>query len=432
MKNTSANFTFLVATCTLLSISTTSSTRCPVEERTNPAGKRHCTFQVPSVQETVTFYALGNQHSPATKQPRNPISVRQAITGAPFKLNVQSPPSQGHLQAVQHCVSLAASTWVSSVETRAKFYFSNTLGRADILGDARPGTTWYVDGYLYPVAMAKSLLVEDVNALHYGDERYDIIVRLNSKTNWYVGIDAQPGENQYDLVTVCLHEMYHGLMISGGNLKIDKHGSDGGYDGKFYSNIDRRFDAFLACETKAGDCAIASYRGVDRMLGRAVTGNSLWFRASNERIGRLYSPPVFKFGSSVYHLSEAEYGDATNDNSLMTPSMPVGYAQHNIGPVVVRMQALMLNESEFGAPLCNSSLPPLAKEEQIIPRSGNNSTQDGNTKTGGCITLGSVCFSVGTIVGIALGSIVGVVLVIVAFWLVCCFLPSKARVAAGR
>jgi len=407
---------------------------CPVEGRSCPTGgQERCTYQVPTSTDPVSrIFALNpNENQSESTKPHGHQDYREVKAdgewrgrniGSPFKIAVNNPPSQQHLKAVQYCVSLAAATWVSDVETRAKFYFSSTLGRADILGDARSVTTWYVDGYLYPVAMAKSLLGEDVNALHYGDERYDIVVRLNSKTNWYLGTDSKPGENQYDLATVCLHELYHGLMISGANLKIDKNEADGGYDGKFYSNIDRRFDAFLACETNAGDCAIASYRGVDRMLGRSVTGNGLWFRSTNTRIARLYAPPVFRFGSSVYHLSESEYGNAANQNSLMTPSMPVGYAQHSIGPLILQMQRLMLNESEFGAPLCNSSVIPISKKLPIVPRAENTSDPIGTPESGGgCpLKIGSSCLGAGAIAGIAVGSIVGLFSLVGIIYFVAC------------
>lgn len=219
--------TILVAlTFTTFAIISTAD-KCPVAVRNSPTRRDICAFPVPKAtgaitgrqrriirpaqtqpwrQKAPTIDSEIDFHVDAdTAKPDIDSSSRQSLgSGATFKLSVSSPPSQQHLQAVQRCVGLAAATWISNVETRAKFYFSSTLGAANILGDARPGTTWYVDGYLYPVAMAKSLLEEDVNALHYGDERYDIIVRLNSRTNWYIGLDAQPGEDQYDLITVCL------------------------------------------------------------------------------------------------------------------------------------------------------------------------------------------------------------------------------------
>lgn len=441
--------TIVLVHAAFLTLSTRGTVTCPVP-LTETASGRRCIYQVTS-QNYVSVDESDPDKSPqstlsaslyhSTRKHNNAHSVRERYSksknyqlnaaplnrGVPFKLSVQSPPTEDHAIAVRYCAALAARTWTSTIEVRAKFYFSKTLGSPDILGDARPGTTWYVDGYLYPVAMAKSLLREDVNGLHYGDERFDIVVRLNARTSWYVGTDGKPRYDQYDLVTVCLHEVYHGLMISGGNLKIDKVGN-GTYLGKFFSNIDRRFDAFLSTETSKGDCAIASYRGVERSLGKSVTGNTLWFRSSSQRVARLYAPPEFRFGSSVYHLSEVEYGDGNDRNSLMTPSMPIGYSKHSLGPLILRMQELMLNETEFGAPLCGNHTEPIFKDEMFKPRTGNNSRR--GFSTSGCVLrLGTGCLGVGAIAGIAIGIVFFICLIAAVVWLIACWLPKRS---AGR
>lgn len=389
---------------------TTASANCPVQM---VRGSR-CVYQVTD-QETLTAPRRKDHPSHVSRR----LVQQNAKSRSSFRLSVQSPPSKAHVSAVQHCAALAAQTWESAVEVRAKFYFSNTLGRADILGDARPGTTWFVDGYLYPVAMAKSLLSEDVNGKHYGDERFDIVVRLNAMTNWYVGTDGNPNNDQYDLVTVCLHEVYHGLMISGGNLKIDRDEKSGTYSGKFFLPIDRRFDAFLASETQQGDCAISSYRGVDKSLAATVTGNALWFRSSSERVSRLYAPVEFKFGSSVYHLSDVEYGNEENINSLMTPLMPIGYAKHSIGPLILRMQVLMMNESESGAPLCDNSTSPLIHKDHE-PRKDNKTHEDAK-RTGCVLVISGSCLGVGPVVGMAIGGFAVIILVFIG----ACFVARR-------
>lgn len=313
-----------------------------------------------------------------------------------FKLRVLASPSTDHFKAVKYCTDLASHYWTSSVDVRVKVLFSQALGGKDVLGDARPGTNWFLDKFVYPVGMAKSILGQDVNKEEYGDERYDIVMRLNAKAAWYTGTDGQEHPDQYDLVTVCLHELYHGLMMSGGNINIGSNGTR--LMGKFITRFTGRFDAFLATNTKKGYCSVESYRKKPAFLADAVSGDNLWFHAGGEPIAQLYAPRDFKPGSSLYHLSERKYGVGDDENGLMTPAMPLNYARHKLGEIVQQMQGLMMNVSLKGAPNCKNATAPIILS--ILPgdKSGNASvpTSECQVKTGSqCLSRNTLIAAVG-------------------------------------
>ncbi len=378
----------------------------------------------PAIATTTPTVATKANHSTYRRLALPHAEAENGTATSKFSLRILAAPSQRHEAAIKYCAKVASRHWVSSIEVRTKVLFTSSLGNADVLGDARAGTVWFVDGFVYPIAMAKSILQKDLNDLSYGDEKYDIIVRLNTLTKWYLGTDGKPHSGTYDLVTVCLHELYHGLMISGGNLHVDRNGSR--YLAKFLFPYEGRFDSFLAAGTAIGDCAISSYRDADRYLADAVTGDNLWFVAAKGRIAQLYAPHSFKFGSSVYHLSESKYGDRSNENNLMTPAMPVQYSRHELGPLMRRMQAIMMDENEVGAPLCDNHTQPIMLSNEPQDKNGNWTT-DAPAK--GCaMKMGRSCVSLTAIVGIAVGGVLALVLAGLLIWLAVVTIQKKQEV----
>ena len=87
---------------------------------------------------------------------------------------------------------------------------ANVLGNAGASANyknfsgAPQSNTWY------PVALANQLANTDVNT-----STVEIQARFNANQAWYRGVDGKVPVNQFDLVTVVLHEMGHGLGFAG-------------------------------------------------------------------------------------------------------------------------------------------------------------------------------------------------------------------------
>jgi hypothetical protein len=67
---------------------------------------------------------------------------------------------------------------------------------------------WAIDAFkplaLYPVALAEKIAGKNLNS----DLEGDISLTVNSAVNWYLGTNGNVPENQYDFVTVVLHELW--------------------------------------------------------------------------------------------------------------------------------------------------------------------------------------------------------------------------------
>jgi hypothetical protein len=118
-------------------------------------------------------------------------------------------------------VQAALDTWSMYFKSSVDITVNATWGRtsnSDVLGSARPGS--YFAGFVgapdstlwYPSALANALAEKDLDR-----DNPEIIIQVNSTANWNQRGDDKPSSNEYDLQSVILHEVAHGL----GFLSID-------------------------------------------------------------------------------------------------------------------------------------------------------------------------------------------------------------------
>ncbi len=285
-----------------------------------------------------------------------------------FIMHMLNAPTPGHRRAIVKCGRIVARSWLSSVQTRVQVKFRDDMIMR-FYASAYPTQYKVFNGAIYNMAMAKRLVGKDLNAKEQGEAHYDMVIQFNMKHNWYLGLDGRPGPSQIDLITLCLHELLHGLFNPAGTIEMSTT-KRGYWIGRFRLDIMHRYDQFLACETAVGDCALVSYnetsndKGSLGNFGRCVTSNALWFRTENARIARIYAPIEFQRGSSISHLDESSY---QNENSLLTPLLSPGYVKHDLDPLVLRIMNVMMNRSEPGAPSCNRTVVPYVHSTVLSP-----------------------------------------------------------------
>lgn len=229
----------------------------------------------------------------------------------------------------------AADVWAENFESTVPIYIDATFSRSQsfsILGSARPGQ--YAAGFKgapdpslwYPSALANALAGRDLD----GDNP-EMIIQVNSLANWYQGGGGGPTRSQYDMQSVFLHEMAHGL----GFLSTDS------YD-KFFSigSIDQPtpFDAFI----QTGDGRrLSDLPSPSPELGEALTSKLIWSGSlGNAANGGtpipMYTPVQYEDGSSVSHIDEATYSNSGFD-AVMTPNLEAGEVFHQPGPLLLAM-----------------------------------------------------------------------------------------------
>ena len=243
-------------------------------------------------------------------------------------------------------VQASIDVWAANFESKVPIYIEATWGRStsfSILGSARPGSyfsnfTGAPDASLwYPSALANALAGKDLD----GDNP-EMIITVNSLANWYRGNGSGPSKSEYDLQSVILHEMAHGL----GFLSTDS------YDDFFgYGSIDQptAYDAYV----QTGDGRrLSDLPSPSLELGEALTSKLVWsgplgIAANGGVKPLLYTPKVYEDGSSISHLDEATFSSAGPD-AVMTPNLDAGEIFHEPGPLLLAMMQDLRNKPPVG------------------------------------------------------------------------------------
>lgn len=225
------------------------------------------------------------------------------------------------------------ATWAPMGSLALATTFPN--GRRDFPGAPLPDT-WYATS-----------LANSITGIELDPGENDIEIFINSSTTWYFGTDGMPGPGQYDLMSIALHELCHGLGFVGLSKKEGSDGSLGLLTSADFAplfttfpwpqldTLPSVFDRFLT-EDLNGPLAQMPDPGPE--LGAALTSNAVRFSgpiavAGNSGMApRIYAPSAFALGSSCVHLNESTY--PTGDpNELMTPFSSSGHADHWPGPI---------------------------------------------------------------------------------------------------
>lgn len=348
----------------------------------------------------------------ARQRKKSKISGRRSVgtfAKSLFNATIVGDVTPSKTRAIAECMRLAGEEWPSDVRVDVHVTF-RPFSQTNMLGSAASTSTWRIANFVCPAALASAILKYPVNEQNGERDEYEIVMTLNSNANWYTNVDGNPTAGTYDLVTVCLHEVYHGLFMTGYNLAVQLT-SEGEYRGYYLdSSLPGRFDAFMANQD---GCNINGYTTKSNHLGTALTGNNLWFVAGKEIIARLHAPRPYEQGSSWYHLSESAYGSGDDGNDLMTPVISTSYAQHQAGAVVTRMmQALLDVRTQLGAENCQNMTDPVISNITIGGGGGAGVSDNPNQSYGSegsgpfLVKLGDTVVSGWIFVGAGIAAIV--------------------------
>jgi cell division septation protein DedD len=233
-----------------------------------------------------------------------------------------SPQAQA---AFQHAVDIWQGLLNAPIPIRVKATW--TALDEGVLGGA--GAAGYLvntgTGTIYPVALGQQLANADPNPGEYDIEA----VFNNTGVAWYYGTGQTPS-GQYNLATVVLHELGHGLGFS------DSFGVQGGVGGYGDSGRPVIFDRFVFNVEGVALTDTARFPNPSATLAGQLQSGALFFNgaatraANNNTPPRLYAPNPFENGSSIAHFDEATY-PAGDPNSLMTPFLRAGETVYNPG-----------------------------------------------------------------------------------------------------
>lgn len=199
---------------------------------------------------------------------------------------------------------------------------------------------WEIDALnpfaFYPVSLAEKIAGKSLNE----DVEADIQLTINSSVTWYLGTDGNTPTTRYDLVTVVLHELCHGLGF------YDSMYTDGTIGMYGLYSIPMIYDTFI--ENLAGKrlTDASMFANPSANLYYEFTHGELFFDGpllKNFTSGlraKIYAPSKWDLGSSISHLEEQKSGyldelGTLQVNALMTPYIGLGEVIHNPGKLVM-------------------------------------------------------------------------------------------------
>lgn len=247
-----------------------------------------------------------------------------------FELTYVNIPERAKA-AIEKGVKSWEAYFESKVPITVSAYWDRTAPYG-VLGTARPGRYFNdFDGapdrdLWYASALANALVGRDLDPANP-----EIVIRISAFPFWYFGTDGKPGQSQFDLVSVVLHEIGHGLGFLSGTEYIS-------YNGFGTLSQPTPFDAYaeLSDGRRLMDLPSPSLE-----LGTAITSPLYWSGQrgvavhGNEK-PLLFTPKTFDVGSSVSHLDEATFPSGSS-NAAMTPNLSSGEVLSSPGPLAEAM-----------------------------------------------------------------------------------------------
>ncbi len=255
----------------------------------------------------------------------------------------------------------AVDVWAANFQSKVAITIDATWSTSQsslVLGSARPGG--YFAGFSgapdsslwYPSALANALAGKDLDL-----RNAEMIININSKGMWNTRGDGAPTTREYDLKSVFIHEMGHGL----GFLSNDSYDSFLGF-----GSIEQPtpYDAYA--QTLDGR-RLADIPSPSLELGKALRSTLVWSGAQGIAANGgvkplLYTPEKYEDGSSISHLDEKTYS-ASQLDSVMTPDLAAGEVFAGPGPLLLAMMADMRAKPPVGIA---TELPTLVRNAQAV------------------------------------------------------------------
>ena len=247
-----------------------------------------------------------------------------------FLVNFNTVPASAR-EAVQAAVDTWAANFASTVPVSVNVTWSKASSEGILAAASSknnyanftgaPDKTLY-----YASALANALAGKDLDPANP-----EIEITISSDAPWYLGVDGKCPPRSYDLQSVILHEMAHGLGFISGNYYDELSGL-----GRILQPTP--FDAYaqLPDGRRLADMPNSSLE-----TGKALTSTLMWsgengIKANNGVKPLLYTPSNYEPGSSVSHLDEKTFSQS-GDNATMTPNLDSGEVFHLPGSLLLAM-----------------------------------------------------------------------------------------------
>jgi len=292
--------------------------------------------QIPATNWGYTYAGTNSVTSQSTQPPAKNLEVNSR-----FDVKYNNFPDWAKKE-----VQAAIDVWSANFKSSVVVSVDASWGRSSswgVLGSARPGSFFSAfsgapdPSLWYSSAAANALAGKDLDKANP-----EIIIQVNSAAPWDTRGDGSPSSSEYDLESVFIHEIGHGL----GFLSNDAYDP---YYGLGSLDQPTPFDAYL--QTSDGR-RLADLPTPSKELGTALTSSLVWsgplgIKANSGIKPKMYTPSRYQSGSSTSHLDEGTFSKSGLD-SVMTPNLDPGEIFHTPGPLMLAMMEDMRNKPPVG------------------------------------------------------------------------------------
>lgn len=274
-----------------------------------------------------SIYASGSNSSTQNTQRFFSANIEKKSTFVPIYNNVPIIAKE----AIQAAIDIWAQYFQSNVPINVSISWSRPINDS-VLASASaknifanftgaPDKTLY-----YSSALANALAGRDLDV-----NDPELVIEVSSSANWYFGIDGNCPPRSYDLVSVILHEMAHGLGFMSGSYYDNVTG-----EGRILQPTP--FDAYaqLPDGRRLIDLPSPSLEAGKAMISTLYWSGTNGVKANNGIKPLLFTPATYERGSSVSHLDEKTFSN-TGENSAMTPNLDAGEVFHSPGALLLAM-----------------------------------------------------------------------------------------------
>lgn len=246
----------------------------------------------------------------------------------------------------------AVDIWAGIIQSPVTIYIyaewkslpATTLGQA-IYGNAFANFTNAPKlGVFYPVALAEKLAGRALNppptVVNGNYRNYDIYASFNSDADWAYLDDLNSNVGRYNLTTVVLHEIGHGLGLTD-SFDVTSGKGSFGVQGTTTPIV---FD--IGVENGANNNArLLDQTNNSTTLGSILVNRNINYNPALSLGGvagnraKLFAPTPWNGGSSIAHLDQTTY--TGTQNMLMRPQLDKAQITLDPGPIVLNMFADM-------------------------------------------------------------------------------------------
>ncbi|NET86648.1 MAG: DUF4114 domain-containing protein, partial [Kamptonema sp. SIO1D9] len=241
----------------------------------------------------------------------------------------------GFTPEAQTAFQFAVDVWNELIDTPIPVNIeANWTSLGGALGAANP-TTVHLNfpntpqaNIVYPVALANQFAKSDINGT-----TAEIQANFDKNANWYLGTDGNSNSNQFDFVTIVIHELAHSLGFSD-TLEYSQG------EGRWLNFRPFVFDPFVVNGSQEKLIDTNLFPNPSSQLGSQLVSDDVFFNgfyAVNNNNGlpvKLYAPTIWEEGSSIGHLDENTFPTGTPD-ALMTPFVAPGEVIHQPSPLTL-------------------------------------------------------------------------------------------------